>query len=328
MMDWTHASLASGARMPTVGVGLWKLDDAQAESIVEQAIRIGYRHLDSACDYGNEQGVGRGIRRAIEKNVCRREDLWVTSKLWNTYHRREHVGPACERTLKDLGLDELDLYLIHFPIPLEFVEFEKRYPPGWVYDPVRPDEGMRSVKVPLSETWLGMEDLVRRGLVKHIGICNMNCALIRDLLSYASIRPEVLQVERHPFLTQEKLLRYCHTEGITVTGFSPLGAQSYFSLGMALPEESLLKHPTVEAVARTKKRTPAQVLLRWGVQGGTCVVPKSSQPGRLAANLAIFDFELNTPEMTALDDLDRGRRFNDPGEFGEKAFHTFMPIYE
>ncbi|MBY0586950.1 aldo/keto reductase [bacterium] len=314
--------------MPTVGLGLWKIESDQVESVVVEAIRLGYRHLDSACDYGNETGVGRGIGRAIDAGLCTRDDLWVTSKLWNTYHRREHVPLACERTLRDLGLDELDLYLIHFPIALAFIDFEKRYPPGWFHDPIRPDEGMRSAKVPLAETWQAMEDLVRRGLVRHIGICNMNCSLIRDLLSYASIRPEVLQIERHPYLVQEKLLRYCHTEGIMVTGFSPLGAQSYYTLGMADPQESLLLHPLVEQIARAHRKTTAQVLLRWGVQGGTCVVPKSSQPARLVENIAIFDFELSMDEMSSLDQLDRGRRFNDPGVFAEKAFHTFVPIYE
>ncbi len=155
MSDCEFAVLPTGSKMPTVGLGLWKLDETQAAEMVERAIELGYRHLDSACDYGNEVGVGRGIKQAIQKGSARREDLWITSKLWNTYHRREHVGPACEQTLRDLGVDELDLYLIHFPISLAFVDFEKRYPPGWFFDPNQPERGMKEDRVPLAETWQG-----------------------------------------------------------------------------------------------------------------------------------------------------------------------------
>lgn len=289
---------------------------------------MGYRHLDSACDYGNEPAVGRALTGALSAGRVRRDDLWVTSKLWNTFHRREHVSQACERTLADLGLSELDLYLIHFPISLAYVDMEQRYPPGWFWDPERPELGMKEDPVPLAETWQGMEDLVRRGLVKHIGVCNMGCAQIRDLLSYAQIAPEVLQVERHPFLVQDKLVRFCREHRIVVTGFSPLGAQSYYSLGMAGDEESLLNHPTVLAIAADRHRTAAQVLLRWQVQQGVAVVPKTSQVARLRENIDLFEFSLTDAQMQLLQDLDRHRRFNDPGEFCEKAFRTFFPIYE
>jgi D-xylose reductase len=138
----------------------------------------------------------------------------------------------------------------------------------------------------------------------------------------------VLQVESHPFLTQEKLLRYCQQEKIAYTAFSPLGAQSYFSLGMADELESLLAHSLIHEVAACQHRTPAQVLLRWGIQRGTAVVPKSANEGRLKENLAVFDFELSGAEMRSINGLNRNRRFNDPGDFCETAFNTFYPIYE
>src|SRR4051795_306644 len=122
--------LAGGGAMPVVGLGLWKIDRPAAPGIVQRAIRAGYRHLDCACDYGNEAEVGVGIRAALDAGDCRRDELWVTSKLWNTYHAHAHVRPPVERSLRDLGLDYLDLYLIHFPIALEFVPFAERYPPG------------------------------------------------------------------------------------------------------------------------------------------------------------------------------------------------------
>lgn len=324
----TALTLNSGDKLPAAGAGMWKVDKPHVAQVVQQAIRAGYRHLDCACDYGNEKEVGDGLRAAVKAGDCRREDLWVTSKLWNNFHRRQHVRPAVERSLRDLGLDYLDLYLVHFPITLEYVSPEVRYPPGWFADPAKPEQGMHAVQVSNAETWQGMEDLVRAGVVRNIGVCNFNCALLRDLLTYAKIRPSVLQVELHPYLTQEKLLRFCRQENIAVTGFSPLGALSYFSLGMASEDESVLKQPVVLEAARRHNKTPAQIVLRWGVQRGTAVIPKTSQPARLAENLAIFDFELSHDEMKAISALDRNRRFNDPGVFCEAAFHTFFPIYE
>jgi D-xylose reductase len=147
-------------------------------------------------------------------------------------------------------------------------------------------------------------------------------------MNQAEIQPAMLQVEMHPYLTQEKLTRFCHESGIGVTAFSPLGAQSYFQLNMAHAHESLLEHGTVCGIAEVHARTPAQVLLRWGVQRGTAVVPKTSHEGRLKENLAIFDFQLSQDEMLAISGLNRHRRFNDPGDFCESAFHTFFPIYE
>jgi D-xylose reductase len=322
------AGNAAVAAPPPVGLGLWKIHTSAVADLVEQAIRCGYRHLDSACDYGNEAEAGGGIRRALAAGWCRRDELWVTSKLWNTFHAPGHVRPACERTLRDLGLDHLDLYLIHFPIALEYVDPDVRYPPGWLFDPAAPTPRMQPARVPLADTWGALEELVQAGLVRHIGVCNYGVSLLRDLLASARIRPAVLQVELHPYLAQEKLLRFCREEGIAVTAFSPLGAPSYVPLGMASESDSLLHHPTITSIAAAVDRTPAQVLLRWGVQRGTSVIPKTSRPERLVENAALFDFTLSTAQMSAIGGLDLGRRFNDPGIFCERAFNTFFPIYE
>jgi D-xylose reductase len=324
----TSFTLSDGGKLPAVGLGFWKVPKPDAAGLVQAAVRAGYRHLDCACDYGNEAEVGDGIRAAVQAGLCRRDDLWVTSKLWNTYHAREHVRPAVERTLRDLKLDYLDLYLIHFPIAQAFVPFETRYPPGWFFEPDAPEKGMKLAKVPLAETWAAMEDLVTAGLVRHIGISNYGTAMLRDLLNYSRIRPTVLQVEMHPYLTQEKLLRFCKEEKIAVTAFSPLGALSYVPIGMAKPAESVLDQPVVKAAAKRLGKSPAQVVLRWGVQRGTAIVPKTSRPDRLAENLAIFDFDLTGEEMAAISSLDQNRRFNDPGVFCGAAFNTFCPIYD
>jgi D-xylose reductase len=320
--------LVGGDRMPVVGLGFWKVPRPVTGDLVRQAIDAGYRHLDCACDYGNEAEAGAGIRAAVAAGACRREDLWVTSKLWNTYHAREHVRPAVERSLRDLQLDYLDLYLVHFPIAQQYVPFDVRYPPEWFYDPQASEPRIQFANVPLSETWLAMEELVSAGLVRNIGVCNCNCALLRDLLSYANIRPAVLQVELHPYLTQERLVRFCHENKIAVTAFSPLGALSYVELGVAGRNDSVLEAPAVRAAAQHHGKTPAQVVLRWAVQRGTGIVPKTVHPDRLVENLGLFDFELTPHEMESISALNRNRRFNDPGVFCESAFHTFCPIYD
>jgi D-xylose reductase len=327
-MDVATVRLANGNQMPSVGLGFWKIEPELAADMVEHAVRCDYRHFDCACDYGNEPQVGAGLQHVVRSGLCPRDELWITSKLWNTYHAPEHVRPALERSLQDLQLDFLDLYLIHFPIALKYVPFDTRYPPGWFHDPDAAEPRMVPARVPIAQTWRKMEELVRAGLVRNIGVCNFNVSLLRDLLSIAEIAPAVLQVELHPYLAQTKLLRFCRELDIAVTAFSPLGAASYFSLGMADPEESVLEQPVVRDTAARHNKSPAQIVLRWGVQRGTAVIPKTTRPERLYENLAIFDFSLSPDEMAAITRLDRNRRFNDPGVFCEKAFNTFFPIYE
>lgn len=314
--------------LPSVGLGFWKIPNASTAQLAIEAAKLGYRHFDCASDYGNEPEVGQGISKILQSGLCRRDDLWVTGKLWNTYHRKEHVRKACERTLRDLQLDHLDLYLIHFPIALAYVPFEHRYPAGWSYDPESKTPKMIPDAVPISQTWEAMERLVQAGLVRSVGVSNFGVSLLRDLLSYANIRPSVLQVESHPYLVQNKLLRYCHQEQIAVTAFSPLGAPSYVPLGMATPAESVIEQPSIQRIAKEVDRTPAQVVLRWGVQRGTAVIPKTEKLERLQENLSLFDFELTDEQMATISRMDRNQRFNDPGVFCEQAFGCYYPIYE
>src|SRR3954470_14268304 len=241
--------VSADSSIPTIGLGLWKVDGAAAPALVEEAARAGYRHFDCASDYGNEAEVGVGLQNIARSGAARREDLWVTSKLWNTNHEAEHVRTACERSLRDLKLDYLDLYLIHFPIALEYVPPDNRYPAGWFHDPDAPQPQMKAARVPISETWGAMEELLRAGLVKNIGVSNFGVSLLRDLLSYAKQPLSVLQVEMHPYLTQEKLVRFCREEKIAVTAFSPLGAPSYVPLGMATESDSVLNEKVVRDAA-------------------------------------------------------------------------------
>lgn len=311
-----------------IGLGLWKISKDECADIVYNAIKIGYRHLDSACDYGNEVEVGIGIKWALDEKLCRREDLKITSKLWNTYHDKAHVKLALEKTLSDLNLDYLDSYLIHFPIAQPFVPFETRYPPEWIFDPQAAEPEMKIAPVPLYETWQAMESLQESGLVKSIGVCNYNTGLLNDLMSYARIKPAELQIESHPYFTQERLIRLAKNYGIAVTAFSPLGALSYLELNMADKMEAVIDQPVILSAAKRLSKTPAQIVLRWGIQRGCTIIPKSSKVSRLQENFDIFDFELSTQEMREISALNCNRRFNDPGDFCEAAFNKFYPIYD
>lgn len=311
-----------------IGLGLWKIPNDQCAETVYRAIEAGYRHLDSACDYGNEIEVGHGITKALADGLCSREELTVTSKLWNTYHAPEHVQPALEKILSDLNLDYLDSFLIHFPIAQAFVPFEERYPPEWLFDPSADNPVMKLSQIPLSDTWGAMEKLVDQKLVKQIGVCNYNSGLLHDLMSYASIKPAELQIESHPYLSQESLIRLAKNYGIAVTAFSPFGALSYIELEMAGADESVLSQQIITQCAEKYNKTPAQIVLRWGIQRGCSVITKTTKTERLVENISIFDFELTASEMAEISALNKNRRFNDPGKFCESAFNTFYPIYD
>ena len=313
-----------GSSFPSPGLGTWKIPEDLTPQIVHEAIEIGYRHLDCACDYGNESFVGQGIKSALDAGLCSRDDLWVTSKLWNTYHEPQRVRAACEKSLADLGLDYLDLYLVHFPIALEFIPFDEMYPPGWTAG----KDAMSPIKVPYSDTWKAMEELVDAGLVMRIGVCNLTTSSLRDVLSYARIKPAVHQIELHPYLTQNAMVRYCQEEDIAITAFSPFGADSYLPLDMAGENERVLTNPVLLKIAEAHERTPAQVALCWAMQRGTIPIPKTQSSQHLRENLDLFEFTLSEEELAAITALDQHRRFNDPAVFGENVFNTFYPIFD
>jgi diketogulonate reductase-like aldo/keto reductase len=316
--------------MPALGLGLWKAEAGQTGNAVYEAIKLGYRHLDGACDYGNEKEVGAAIKRAIDDGLCTREELWITSKLWNTYHHREHVPLACQRSLDDLGLEYLDLYLIHFPISTVFVPFEKCYPPEWTSEGGN-DGTMVLDPVPYRETWEAMEELKASGKVKHIGVCNLTCQSIMDILSYCKVKPEVHQVESHVYLQQQQLVDFCQANGIAMQAFSPFGAKSYLAMGpmFATEADDCFNDPVLKEIAAATGRTVGEICLRWQIQRGVTPLPKSVNPARLLENLSgPFSFELSDTQMAAIAKLDKNRRFNDPGVFAKGwGMPVGYPIY-
>ena len=263
-----------------------------------------------STDYGNEVESGQGVARAIKEGIVKRSDLFLVSKLWNTYHDHSVVEPICQKQLKDWGIDYFDLYIVHFPISLKYVDPADRYPPGFTYDGKKVVPGSATIQ----ETWTAMEKLQQKGLAKSIGISNFQGQLIMDLLRYATIKPATLQIEHHPYLTQPGLVNYAREQGITITAYSSFGPQSFLELDMKSAHDTplLFENPTIVKIAEKHGKTPAQVLLRWATQRGVAVIPKSNNQGRLRQNLDVTGWELAGSELEEISGLNKGLRFNDP----------------
>ena len=258
-----HLTLCgTGDQLPLLGLGLWKLGNDICADIVYNAIKNGYRLLDGACCYGNEVEVGQGIKRALDEGVCTRAELFVVSKLWNTYHQPANVKTACQKTLTDLGLDYVDLYLIHFPLALAFVPFEERYPPDFLCHDKALNGNAPNGKLVLDttvtyqQTWEAVEALHDEGLVKNIGFCNIGTEAIRQVMNYSRVKPSVLQVEMHPYLSQAKLLRMARESGIQVMAYSNFAGAGYVEMGSANAEDSPSNLPSVIAIATAHSKSP------------------------------------------------------------------------
>ncbi|XP_021916996.1 1,5-anhydro-D-fructose reductase-like isoform X3 [Zootermopsis nevadensis] len=292
----TTVKLNDNRDFPVPGVGTLFAKSDEGEQLVKDAIDIGYRHFDTAAVYQNEKEVGAGIKAKIAEGVVKREDIFLTSKLWNTKHKRELVVDACKKTLSDLGLEYLDLYLIHWP--LAFKDSAELWP--------KDSNGkLLLANDDYVETWKGMEECVKLGLTKSIGISNFNTQQIKRVLDVATIKPAVNQIECHPYLNQSKLIAFCKERGIVVTAYSPLGSPN--SIAMA-DTPAPLKDPKLQEIAKEHEKTAAQIILRYLIQHGTVPIPKSSNKERLKENIDIFNFKLSPQEMASIDALDRNVR--------------------
>jgi D-xylose reductase len=309
--------LNSGHEMPQVGFGLWKVKNEVAADVVYEAIKAGYRLFDGACDYGNEVEVGQGIARAIKEGIVKRSDLFLVSKIWPTFHDPERVEPIARKQLADWGIDYFDLYLIHFPVCLAYVDPSVRYPPGWEYDD---KTGVKHSNASIHETWSAMETLVEAGLTRSIGISNFQSQLIYDLLRGCKIRPATLQVEHHPYLTQPKLIKLAKNEGITVTAYSsfgPLSFQEFQSAGHAKAHNTatLMEEPTIKSIADKVGKQPSQVLLRWATQSGIAVIPKTNRKEMMPVNLDCTGWDIPQEDLDKISALNQDLRFNEPTNY-------------
>ena len=299
-------TLNSGFKMPIIGLGVWRMESQQVKDLILNSIKIGYRHFDCAADYKNEAEVGVALKEAFTSGLVKREDLFITTKLWNSDHG--HVIEACKDSLKKLQLDYLDLYLVHFPVAT-------RHTGVGTTDSALDEDGVLDIDttISLETTWRAMEDLVSMGLVRSIGISNYDIFLTRDCLAYSKIKPAVNQIETHPYFQRESLVKFCQKHGVCVTAHTPLG-------GAAANTEwfgtvSCLDDQVLKGLAEKYKKSTAQIALRWGIQRNTVVIPKSSKLERLKENFQVFDFELSKEDMELIRSMDKKYRTNQPARF-------------
>ena len=299
---------ANKDQMPILGLGTWKSSPGDVYTAVMEALRIGYRHIDCAAVYGNEAEVGRALTDSIAKGLVKRDQLWITSKLWNNAHAPEDVTPALEKTLEDLGIDYLDLYLIHWPV---LIRKGVLYHKG--VDDLLPLE-----RIPIETTWQMLEKTVERGLCRHLGVSNFSVAKLQSLLACADIRPEVNQIEMHPYLQQPAMLEFCKENRIHLTAYAPLGSADRPSRLKVEGEPILMEDEVINEIARKHQVSPAQILISWAIGRNTAVIPKSVRSERLIQNFDAAALTLSEEDMQQIAKLDRHRRYVN-GEFWAMA---------
>lgn len=286
--------------MPVLGLGTWRSEPGKVGKAVEQALLVdGYTHIDCAHIYGNEPEIGQAFKSVFNSGKVNREDIFITSKLWNTDHDPKHVEKACRTTLKNLKLAYLDLYLIHWGIAFKH---------GSDNEPIGKNGVVKTEPVSIQKTWQAMEQLVEKGLVKNIGVANFTAPMLVDLLTYTKVHPAINQIEIHPYNTQEALVEYCHKVGIQITAYSPLG-----SSGKA--KDRPLTDPLIIELATKYKKTPAQILIRWAIQRGLTVIPKTVTPKRVKENSEVFNINLTKTEMAQINKLNKNYRYVEPSQW-------------
>ncbi|KAI4823589.1 hypothetical protein KUCAC02_012167 [Chaenocephalus aceratus] len=293
--------LCDGSLMPALGLGTWKpspLPPSSVQGAVEAAIAAGYRHIDTAHSYNNEVHIGKALRSKIQQGIIRRQDMFIVSKLWLTHHAPEDIPVCLDKSLKDLQLDYLDLYLVHFPVGLKKMG-DELFP--------KKDGKMLTSDIDYVDVWRGMEALQASGKVRSIGVSNFSILQLQRLLALCRAPPAI---ELHPYLVQTEMIELCKSKNIVLTAFSPFGspARPPEMLRGETDPLRLLEDPVVADIAKKHRHSPAQVLLRFHVQQGVAVIPKSDKPHHILENTKIFDFSLTEEDMRALRGLDRGWR--------------------
>jgi diketogulonate reductase-like aldo/keto reductase len=297
-----YVTLSDGTKMPKIGYGTYLFQGEPLVPFLKEVIKAGYRHIDTAKFYANEAEIGKAMKEVISEGLVKREDVYITTKLRAVH--KDDPEKYLRESLKDLQTDYVDLYLIHFPLGV-----------------ADPDTNLMK-QIPLYKTWALMEECVKKGLCKSIGVSNFNVQLILDLLSYAQIKPVVNQVEIHPYLTQEDLTQFCHKYKIQVQAYCPLGR------GDATPASGepkvVLADPVIAALAKKYNKTPAQVVMNWHLSKDLVVLPKTSTATRLKENLEIDNFVMSEEDLKSISQLNCNYRVVDSKYF---EGHGFCPIF-
>lgn len=300
-----YITLNDGRKIPQLALGTWNnVDSENTINSVYQAIKIGYRHIDTAAIYKNEEEVGKGIKKAIDEGIVKREDLFVTTKLWGTQHRLSQQ--AIRQSLDRLGLEYVDLYLIHWPVALKSRTIDPSDPKNFLTIPTKPDEpSVRDIDCNWSfvDTYLTLQHLQRSGLTKSIGVSNFSINNLKELFKHPlfKIKPATNQVEVHPLLPQDELIEFCKSEGILIEAYSPLGAA----------DSPILQNETLLKMAKRLNIEVAQICISWALQRGYVVLPKSSKVDRIRRN-----FE----NLIVLSDEDFKAVSGLKDQYGEKRF--------
>ncbi len=288
--------------MPAVGLGTWKMEDGAATPAVTKAIELGYRYFDCAPIYMNEPEIGEAFGPVFGPAFAGghdRADFWITSKLWCNRHRPDLVEGALKQTLSDLKLDYLDLFMIHWPVVFR-------------HDVHRPESGQDFISLedqPLVDTWAAMEDCVTAGLCRNLGVCNFSIANMQQILDSCKIKPSANQVECHPFLNQRVLIDFCKANDIHLIAYSPLGSGDRPERMRAEADPNLFEDELLKDLASQNNVTVGELLLAWAVCRGTVAIPKSTNPTRLAQNLAAGQLQLSETDMAAIESLETQYRF-------------------
>lgn len=285
--------------MPALGLGTWKSKLGEVGNAVQIALEAGYRHIDCAAYYGNEAEIGQVLTTTFKESPINREDIWLTSKLWNDAHRKSDVIPALKKTLADLQVDYLDLYLIHWPVAFR----------SGVGSAKRDEDFLSLEEVPLIETWEAMLEARDQGLVRHVGVSNFSIPKLEDLMSKTEFAPEVNQVELHPFLQQPQLLDFCRNNDMHVTSYSPLGSSDRHASIKAENEPSLLENTVIQEIADKHGFASAHVLIKWALQRGTAVIPKSTNKEHIINNLKSIELQLDDDDLKKIAAMDKQFRY-------------------